>query len=271
MDWNLRSCARSGHVTYQPDEKGFEDTLTARTSQGVAWRCLRCGAYILGEPDGRGPAGDAPVLLRGKALRSAFIVRLLSIERWVRGIIILLLGFAVLRLKTTKVSVKGLFDRDLRSLRPFFNQIHFDVTDSGTVSAVNRGLSAGSATLNLVAAFLIFYGVLQIVEGIGLWTLKRWGEYFAVVSTSVFIPLEVYELSEKVTWLRVAALLVNVAAVAYLLLSKRLFGLRGGSAAYRAEQHEMSLLEVQHSSDEGNSGSAGVGARPRSSSTGVAP
>ena len=42
--------------------------------------------------------------------------------------------------------------------------------------------------------------------------------------------------------------MVNVAAVVYLLLSKRLFGLRGGHAAYQAEQHEASLLEVEHSS-----------------------
>lgn len=248
MDWNLRSCARSGHVTYQPDEPQFHTTLLAKTARGSAWRCLRCGDYIVGDPDGHGPADDAPIVLRGKALRSAFILRLLSIERWVRGTIILLLGFAVLRLKSTQVSLRALFDKDLRALRPFFNQIHFDVTDSGTVSAINRALQARPNTLNLVAAFLIFYGLLQIVEGIGLWMLKRWGEYFAVVATSLFIPLEVYELIDRVTWLRVVAFLLNVAAVVYLLLSKRLFGLRGGFAAYEAQQHEMSLLEVEQSS-----------------------
>ena len=43
-------------------------------------------------------------------------------------------------------------------------------------------------------------------------------------------------------------MLVNVAAVLYLLLSKRLFGLRGGHAAYEASLHEVSLLEVETSS-----------------------
>ena len=52
------------------------------TPLGEAWRCLRCGCYVLGEPHGSGPAEDAPVLLRGKALRSAFILRLLAIERF---------------------------------------------------------------------------------------------------------------------------------------------------------------------------------------------
>ena len=71
------------------------------------------------------------------------------------------------------------------------------------------------------------------------------GEYFALVATSLGLPFEIYELSERFTWVRIAALAVNVASVVYLLVSKRLFGLRGGRAAYEAERHEMSLMEVE--------------------------
>ena len=225
------------------------------TPQGEAWRCLRCGTFVIGPPARSGPAENAPLLLRGKALRSAFILRLLAVERWVRGAIVVLLGVAVLRLSSTQVSLKALFDRDLDSLRPFFNQIHFNVSDSATIRAIEKVLTARHSTLDIIAAFLFFYGGLQLVEGTGLWLLRRWGEYFAVVATSLFLPLEVYELTERVTWLRVTALLVNVAAVVYLLVSKRLFGLRGGRAAYDAERHEESLLEVERSA-----GSAANGA-----------
>ncbi len=75
--------------------------------------------------------------------------------------------------------------------------------------------------------------------------MKRWGEYFAVVATGVFLPLEIYELTEKVTVLRVGALAINLAAVVWLLWSKRLFGINGGGAAYRAEHHTESLLSVE--------------------------
>jgi hypothetical protein len=43
----------------------------------------------------------------------------------------------------------------------------------------------------------------------------------------------------------VVVLLINVAAVVYLVWSKRLFGIRGGHAAYEASLHEVSLLEVE--------------------------
>ena len=180
-------------------------------------------------------------------MRSAFILRLLAIERWIRGAIILLLGLAVLKFKSTKVSLKELFDKDLSSLRPFFNQINFNVSDSGTIRAIEKALTTKQSTLNLIAAALIFYGLLQVIEGIGLWSLKRWGEYVAVVGTTLFIPLEIYELTEKITLLRSLAFLVNAAAVVYLVVSKRLFGVRGGGKAYEATQHAASLLEVEES------------------------
>jgi len=248
MEWNLRTCSRRGHVTYAPDEPEYRAKLEAATPLGDAWRCLRCGTYVLGDPHGTGPAEDAPVLLRGKALRAAFILRLLAVERWLRGAILLLLSAAVFELKSTQASIKEYVDRDLKALKPFFNQIHFNVSDSATIHSIEKVLNAKSSTLNLIAFGILLYALLQIVEGIGLWVLKRWGEYVAVVGTTLFIPFEVYELTDKISWLKIGVLLVNVAAVLYLVLSKRLFGIRGGHAAYEASLHEVSLLEVEEAS-----------------------
>ncbi len=249
MDWNLRTCARKGHITYAPEEPEFRAKLEAQTPLGQSWRCLRCGTYVLGEPHGAGPAENAPVLLRGKALRAAFILRALAIERWIRGLILLLLAAAVFELKTTQASIKDLVDRDLTALKPFFNQIHFNVSDSATIRAIENVLRAKQSTLNLIAVGILLYGLLQVVEGVGLWVLKRWGEYVAVVGTTLFIPLEIYELTDQISWLKIVALGINVAAVLYLVLAKRLFGVRGGHAAYEARLHEASLLEVEYSAE----------------------
>jgi uncharacterized membrane protein (DUF2068 family) len=251
MDWNLRTCARKDHVTYAPDEPEYRAKLNAETPLGPAWRCLRCGTYVLGEPHGSGPADDAPVLLRGKALRSAFILRALAVERWVRGLVLALLGVAVLKLKSTQVSIQDLFERDLKALNPFFRQVHFKVSDSSTIASIEKVLHARSTTLTVVAVALILYGALQIAEGIGLWSMQRWGEYLAVVGTTAFIPLEIYEIIDKPTWLKIVVFVINVAAVVYLLVAKRLFGIRGGGKAYERALHEASLLEVELSTEAG--------------------
>ncbi len=76
---------------------------------------------------------------------------------------------------------------------------------------------------------------MQGVEAIGLWLGRRWAEYLTFVETVVFVPYEIYELTKSVTALKVLTLVINLAIVAYLLFSKRLFGLRGGGRAERAE------------------------------------
>jgi uncharacterized membrane protein (DUF2068 family) len=116
---------------------------------------------------------------------------------------------------------------------------------------VNKALAYDHSTLTWLSVGVLAYGLLQLVEGVGLWLLKRWGEYVAVVATSAFVPLEVFELVEKVSVVKLGALLVNLAAVVYLVHSKRLFGVRGGHAAFEAERHGASLLEVEKAALDG--------------------
>jgi hypothetical protein len=66
-----------------------------------------------------------------------------------------------------------------------------------------------------------------------------------MVATSVFLPYEIYDLTVKITWLRVGALVVNLLLVVYLVWSKRLFGARGGKRAYEARLRTESLIEIE--------------------------
>src|ERR1700744_1803274 len=94
--WELVTCALAGHVTYAPDEEALADRLSGTTGLGDVWRCLRCGEFTLGEPHARGHADDAPMIMRGKALRQAIIIRTLAVERLFRALVIVLPASAVL-------------------------------------------------------------------------------------------------------------------------------------------------------------------------------
>jgi uncharacterized membrane protein (DUF2068 family) len=61
------------------------------------------------------------------------------------------------------------------------------------------------------------YGVLEGVEAYGLWTRRAWGEWLTVVATSLLFIPELWELTKSATFLKVGALLVNAAVVAYLV------------------------------------------------------
>src|SRR5262245_3857997 len=113
VDWNLRTCARRGHVTYAPTEDDLRARLHATTPVGEAWRCLRCGDFVLGAPRQSGPAEQAPIVLRGRALRDAIILRLLSVERFLKGTFVLLAGYGVFRFRSYRDAVERAYHEDL--------------------------------------------------------------------------------------------------------------------------------------------------------------
>ena len=244
-DWNVRSCGWRGHVTWAPTEPELADRLRGETAHGEAWRCLRCGSYVLGPPLGRGPAEDAPLVLRGRALRDAFILRLLALERGIRGVLLVALAYGIYRFEGSQNSLQRVFDSYLPLLEPAADRLGIDLQTTGPVRLIQEALATDPHTLTLVSLGVLAYGALELLEAVGLRLMKRWGEYVAVVGTAVFIPLEVYELLDRVTWLRVVAFALNVFAVVYLLWTKRLFGFRGGREAFEAERHSESLLEVE--------------------------
>lgn len=61
------------------------------------------------------------------------------------------------------------------------------------------------------------YAGLGVLEAIGLYLEKMWGEFLTLAITGSFLPLELGEIARRVTWVRVSLFAVNVAVVFYLL------------------------------------------------------
>jgi uncharacterized membrane protein (DUF2068 family) len=245
MDWNLFGCSRKGHVTYAPDEPELQDRLRASTAGGPAWRCLRCGAFVTDAEHGSGPAAEAPLIRRGKELRSELILRVFAVERFLRFLIIGAAAYGVWRFKYDRAGIERAYNNDLPAIRALYRDLGFDVNHSSLLGVIQHSFTLTPRTLTFLAIGLAVYAVIELVEGIGLWLGKRWGEYFAVAATSIFLPYEVYDLTVKITWLRVGAFLINLLLVVYLIWSKRLFGVRGGKRAYDARLRSESVIEVE--------------------------
>jgi len=244
VDWSLLDCGRRGHVTYAPAEVDVRRQLRAQTESGEAWRCLRCGTFVTGEPQLTGPAAQAPAVRRGKEIRSALILRVFAVERFVRALVAGILAFAVWRFEYSRQSVAAAFQRDLPALRSLFHQLGFNISNSKLVGLIHHALTLSPTTIKLVAGALAGYAVIELVEGVGLWLTRRWGEYFAMVATSLGLPYEIYDLASKVTVTRALFFVINLALVLYLVSTKRLFGVRGGKHAYEARLRSESVMEA---------------------------
>jgi uncharacterized membrane protein (DUF2068 family) len=245
MDWSLLGCGAGGHVTFAPDEPGLRERFGHNTREGEAWRCLRCGAFVIGEPTASGPADSAPAVRRGTQVRSALILRIFAVERFLRALIFAALAIAVWRFSLSQQSLEQSYEHALPPLKTLLRDLGFSVQHSKILGLLNRAFTTDPKILTYIAIGCAVYVVVEVIEGVGLWLVKRWGEYFAMIATSVGLPYEIYDLTNKVTVLRVVAFLINLGLVIYLVVTKRLFGVRGGKVAYEARLRSESLLDAE--------------------------
>ena len=245
MDWSLLGCGASGHVTFAPDEPALRDRLSLATREGQAWRCLRCGTFVTGEPTASGPAESAPRVRRAEQVRSALILRIFAVERFLRALVFAALAIAVWRFSVSRLSFEQAYDQALPPLKALLRDFGFSVQHSKLLGLLHEAFTLSPRKLVYIAIASAAYAVVEVIEGVGLWLVKRWGEYFAMIVTSIGLPLEIDGLMNKVTVLRVVAFLINVGLVLYLVLAKRLFGVRGGKEAYEAKLRSESILDAE--------------------------
>jgi uncharacterized membrane protein (DUF2068 family) len=86
---------------------------------------------------------------------------------------------------------------------------------------VARVTSIDPSTLREVGAGAILYASLYFIEGIGLLRRRVWAEYFTVVITTSFIPIEVYEMIAHESVTKAVVIAINVLAVGYLVYRLR--------------------------------------------------
>ncbi|MGC9259607.1 MAG: DUF2127 domain-containing protein [Phycisphaerae bacterium] len=71
--------------------------------------------------------------------------------------------------------------------------------------------------LGIVAVGAFVYAVLFLVEGIGLYREKAWGEYLVIVEVCLLMPVESFGIYEKPDILRIGLLIANIFILVYLL------------------------------------------------------
>jgi len=69
-----------------------------------------------------------------------------------------------------------------------------------------------------LAVVAFFSSGLMFPEGIGWVMEKNWAKYMTAIITATFIPLELYEMIRRVTYIRVCVLGLNMIVVAYLVM-----------------------------------------------------
>ena len=236
--YELLTCAWSGHVVVGTDAAEITpaDAALVVEAGGLRYhRCLRCDGFeVHPRPDPPTRPGvpgrdEIELPLRGPLLRDRYVLRLIAVDRVIHVLVLSAVAVAIFVLIGHRRTLQNDYDQIMTDLS--------GISGAGTLHGLLHGfrhIFTISRTHLYWAAFVALgYAALEAVEAVGLWLTKRWAEYLTFVATALLLPVEVYELSVKVSVLKIITFALNLLIAAYLLWAKRLFGVHGG---YRAER-----------------------------------
>lgn len=243
LRYELISCGLMGHELAGTDaaELRSEDALFARETDGLRWyRCLRCDSWLPmappSEPARRHPPDREAIELplRGRPLRDKYVLRLIAADRAVHFLVLAVLAAAIFGFLGYRTQLRHEFFHVLSGVQGGVGGVASS-DRGGILGELTRVFSLRQSTLFLLGFVAAGYAVLEGVEAIGLWFRRRWAEYLTFVATTLLFIPEIYELTKRLSVLKILTIILNVAIVVYLLVAKRLFGIRGGGRAERAE------------------------------------
>jgi uncharacterized membrane protein (DUF2068 family) len=136
------------------------------------------------------------------------VLRLIAAFKLFKAVVLFAVGIGAIRLLHKDVALEVERWADLFRVDPHNHYIN---------RLLERISLLNDRKLKELSVGTFFYSALLFTEGIGLLLGKRWAEFFTIIATGSFIPLEVFELTKRVTAAKLVVLLLNVLVVVYLV------------------------------------------------------
>ncbi len=146
------------------------------------------------------------------------LIRLIALFKLLKASLLIAVGVGALKL----------IHKDIATvLQHWVTMLGLDPGNQYVDRALEKAANLSPNKIRGLGVVSFIYAGLFLTEGIGLWLVKRWAEWFTVIVTSSLVPVEVYEIHRHPTPIKILVLMINIAVVGYLLY--RLRSERSGS------------------------------------------
>ena len=242
-EYAMLSCGKHGHKLFKiTDSEMAEKVLSISPDYRL---CLRCGLAVKID---REPTliklKDTPIFPRFKYAKKIYRIKYIAYERLIKGSFSLLLGIGLIKVGGSKNTALTSVDNFIAALKPLSRYIGFNLEKNHTFSFIRDLLTPNNSRYALLVSIIFLYAFMLLIEGISLFFFQRWGEYFSAIATALFIPVEIYEIFNGFSLLKLSAFLINIFIVVYLVKESHLFGVKGGLKRYEELLYKSSYTYI---------------------------
>lgn len=135
-------------------------------------------------------------------------LRAIAYFKLVKGIVLFILAIGVLRLLHRDVG---------EMLEHWLNKLRIDPENRYSASLLSKAGLLDDKKLEVVSALTFVYSAMFLTEGVGLFLEKRWAEWFSVIATASFIPIEIFEVCKHLSIVKIILVLANIGIVWFLI------------------------------------------------------
>ncbi len=140
-----------------------------------------------------------------------------------RSVAIILIGiFKLLKallLVCIAIGAFHLVNKDLGdTIEHWARALRVDPGNKYVQAAISHALNISPKKLELVGVVAMVYAGMFGTEGTGLLLGKKWAEYMTIITTAGLMPIEIYEIAKHANAIKIATLVINAAAVVYLVI-----------------------------------------------------
>jgi uncharacterized membrane protein (DUF2068 family) len=134
---------------------------------------------------------------------------LIAVFKWINALLLAAVALGLLKLLHQDVGEVA---------ENFIRSIRVD-PDNKFLSSILAKLSGiDDPKLQALSGVSFGYCALFMVEGTGLYFEKRWAEFLTIIATASLLPVEVYELVQKVDALKISVLIFNILILLFLVV-----------------------------------------------------
>ncbi len=136
------------------------------------------------------------------------LIRLIALFKLLKASLLIAVGVGALKL----------IHKDIATvLQHWVTMLGLDPGNQYVDRALEKAANLSPNKIKGLGVVSFIYAGLFLTEGIGLWLVKRWAEWFTVIVTGSLVPVEVYEIYRHPTPIKILVLMINIAVVGYLL------------------------------------------------------
>jgi uncharacterized membrane protein (DUF2068 family) len=133
---------------------------------------------------------------------------LIAAYKVVQALLFIAIGVGALRL----------LHKDLEDiLTTLIDHLRFNPESKLVNVILENAANVNDHMLRRISEVFFIYAALSLVEGIGLYLERVWAEYVTLIITASFLPLELFEVVRRLTWVRAGLLVINTLVLLYLL------------------------------------------------------